>query len=515
MKKEITRWKKILTLSLVLLSLSAQTAVAAEPGAVFSMDTQDETIILYVQDPGEAYSVSCQIGNVSCEQINSQPISGQEIPVKTTLLLDNSLSVSPNYRPLILEILDALVANRMEGETFTIAVFSDKLTYLQQDCSDYVQLKQTIDGITYEDQETYLTDVLYDLLMEQNKAEDTALRRFVIVSDGVDNKSIGYTKEELYDLLKVHPYPIYTLGCTYKGRNGDNSEALKNMFALSRQTQGASWLLDEVKDPMDVALGVAESNELLRVVVTPPPALCDGSSKGVKLTFESGGQFYSSSVVMDMPFGTAVPEAAQTTAEEETEKMPAAEETVAAAGGHNKKAGLYMILTAAAVLVAVVILVILIRIFRKREKEERFEAAPPETEDFAVSDRDPGDAAVHTEALRACEEELTTYVWGNESALHVLILSDQTNPARSFEVPLKEKIVIGRSKKDCQIVLDYDKSVSGRHCEIFVKNERFFVKDLNSTNMTFLNGIQVLTETELYSGCSLTLGRLKMKVEIH
>ena len=63
---------------------------------------------------------------------------------------------------------------------------------------------------------------------------------------GVDNKSIGYTKEELYAALEKMPYPIYTVGCTYK----ENNEQLKNMFALSRMTGGASWLLDDVSDYM-------------------------------------------------------------------------------------------------------------------------------------------------------------------------------------------------------------------------------------------------------------------------
>ena len=65
------------------------------------------------------------------------------------------------------------------------------------------------------------------------------------------------------------------------------------------------------------------------------------------------------------------------------------------------------------------------------------------------------------------------------------------------------------------MVLDYDKSVSGRHCEIFIKNGKFYIRDLNSSNGTFVNGSRVLTDAEVYSGCILTLGRLTLKLEIH
>lgn len=114
------------------------------------------------------------------------------------------------------------------------------------------------------------------------------LKRIVIVSDGVDNKTMGYTKEELYGLLKEHPYPIYTLGCADKSNS--NSEALKNMSALSRLTQAEAWLLDDVGDSMAVVQGVAGSNDVIRVEITVPAELRDGADKGVKLTLQAGGE---------------------------------------------------------------------------------------------------------------------------------------------------------------------------------------------------------------------------------
>ncbi len=86
----------------------------------------------------------------------------------------------------------------MNGEQFTIAVFSDEINYLVEKCSDYAQVKQAVDNITYNNQETYLTDVLYHLLSEIKEEDNTEnkapLRRIVIISDGVDNKSIGYKR---------------------------------------------------------------------------------------------------------------------------------------------------------------------------------------------------------------------------------------------------------------------------------------------------------------------------------
>ena len=277
---------------------------AAGAGEIVSFGTEGKNIVLYVQNPGENCEIQCQVGTSEVEKIESYPIEKETVPIETIILLDNSLSVVEKYRPIIRTIMSELAANRMNGEQFTIAVFSDEIQYLVEKCTDYVQVKQAIDGITYNNQETYLTDVLYTMLSEMNKENNTenkaTLKRIVIISDGVDNKSIGYTKEELYDALEKTPYPIFTLGCTYK----NNNEQLKNMFVLSRLTGGDSWLLDDVSDPMTIIDSVSSLNQALKVVITPKDKDCDGTRKGVNLVVKSGEQSISDSIEMVMPFST-------------------------------------------------------------------------------------------------------------------------------------------------------------------------------------------------------------------
>lgn len=268
-------WGKTLLTGLLAAAFCVQIVFAAYTGGIYSFAVKDKEIILYVQNPGDGCEMQCQIGTSEAERIESHPIAEEEIPIETIILLDNSLSVTEKYRPLIRTIMSELAANRMEREQFTIAVFSDEIQYLVQKCGDYAQVKQAIDQITYQDQETYLTDVLYAMLEEINKENSAALKRIIIISDGVDNKSIGYTKEELYAALEKTPYPIFTLGCTYK----KNNEQLKNMFALSRTTGGESWMLDEVSDPMEVIQKIAELNQALKVTVTPKDKECDGTKK--------------------------------------------------------------------------------------------------------------------------------------------------------------------------------------------------------------------------------------------
>jgi len=55
-------------------------------------------------------------------------------------------------------------------------------------------------------------------------------------------------------------------------------------------------------------------------------------------------------------------------------------------------------------------------------------------------------------------------------------------------------------------------SVSSHHCEVLLRGSDVVVKDLNSTNGTFINGEKV-TETVLKPGQTLRLGQIEMRLE--
>jgi pSer/pThr/pTyr-binding forkhead associated (FHA) protein len=55
-------------------------------------------------------------------------------------------------------------------------------------------------------------------------------------------------------------------------------------------------------------------------------------------------------------------------------------------------------------------------------------------------------------------------------------------------------------------------SVSSHHCEVLVRGSDVMVKDLNSTNGTFING-EKITESILKPGQTLRLGQVEMRLE--
>jgi len=63
---------------------------------------------------------------------------------------------------------------------------------------------------------------------------------------------------------------------------------------------------------------------------------------------------------------------------------------------------------------------------------------------------------------------------------------------------LKKKLLIGR-RESCDIVLRFA-NVSAHHCEVYLENGYWYVKDLNSRNSTKVNGLRVTEEKRLDPG---------------
>lgn len=65
-------------------------------------------------------------------------------------------------------------------------------------------------------------------------------------------------------------------------------------------------------------------------------------------------------------------------------------------------------------------------------------------------------------------------------------------------------------------MINYDESVSRVHCVVSESEGRFYIKDLGSSNKTFLNGNEVTKDNkkEFTSGSILKLGLLEFVIEI-
>ena len=495
------RWKQIMAVWCLLLCIAVLCApgAAADTGQPVWSSVQGTDLYVYLASDEAVTQV--QVGNTICTDLQAAPLAELEMPVETVVLLDNSISIIQNDRPLIKQILENLIGNRMPGERFTIATMDTEIHYLCQQETDYLVLRDRIDSIDHNDQDTKLTDGLYQLLDDLQASDDGSLRRIVLICDGVDNKKLSYTHEEIVRKIEQAGYPLYAIGCTNNKANGNT--LIENLFELSRLTQGKTIYLGDTRDPLQIAGIIDEYNTAQQVIVHLPVELCDGSTRGVQVVQQSG-QTYEMQIVM--PFAQSTEQEPAPMPEPEPEPEPIPEPKLEP----EPESGLNPALALIPLVLVVVGTGVAIVTGRQRTRKKQ-----GKTVDNDVTQRSgdiSGDATVPIGQTKE-DSDATASVWSARQGQPSLVLMDCSNNLRRYEAPLQGVVSIGRSP-DCRVVLDYDRTVGRHQCDIYLEGGEPYIRNMSQTNPTVLNGSALTTPRPLASGSTLRLGNVEMRAEI-
>ena len=405
--------------------------------------------------------------------------------MRTLIMVDNSMSIPKNSRPLVKEAMKAIIDAHGENETFRLAVFSDSMGYLSDQYSnDYTALKNVIDSIENVDQETYLTDVLYDVIDELNAEHYLGYTRIVIFSDGVDNKPIGVTREELNKKLDETPYPVYTIG----SMTGKNDSELENLFALSRLT-GCEYLILEEVDAQAVAEITKKDTDITVFECPIPDDARIGGRQSSKLTLSDGTELVFN---VNMPFSLKEKEEPATEAStessiEEQEEEPEEDESPVIQE-KSFPLPLWMIIAAIVAAVFVVLIISIIVIVSKKKKTQPSLApAPQKTEEYEKTEI----MGVAPKRKESGTVHMTPDSAGSEVKRYRFTLTDAADSARSFRCELISEIKVGR-QPDNNIVISDDTTVHGHQAIVSVTNDTFYYTDLKEVkNHSSVNGVQL------------------------
>ena len=497
---------KLLLALFCTITATASIVLGAQEPAVMNAQTTGESITLFLKASG--YELShIYINNEECTNYTTQEMG----PVRNVVIVDNSLSIRSEYRDGIKAFLKELVAARKDGDTFTIATFAKDISYLTQDSNDYLDISGKIDALNFTDQETFFSKTLYDVLSNLENSQEGIYTRIIVIADGVDNETLGYTESELHQKIQEAAVPIYSIGCT----SGNNEEALKNMFSLSRLSNAKSFSADAVSFPQ-ILQEILNDTDLIRITLTPPDELCDGSVQNVRLSL---GDTHCT-VQAEMPFKELeqpetegdIPETTEDTPEETVEEVP-----------ENKMYLLLdklpLILIGVAIAAAVIgILCVIIALILKRKRPAKGTENSLSQWNSELDDDENGDGNFlqEAESLDTAGSGDVTCLIGEAPSVK-LCLQDIKDRSKTFEYPIRDRVLIGRDASRCQIVIDYSRYVSAVHCEILPKGDSYIVRDggdsvIASKNGTFVNDRRAAPELPLPSGAVLRLGVVSFKV---
>ncbi|MBR0091985.1 MAG: FHA domain-containing protein, partial [Lachnospiraceae bacterium] len=499
------------------------TGNAAEDTKIVGTSVNDESFKIYVKGAQGGGEATYQIGNRATGQAEAVPLTEDDAPVRTLIMVDNSNSVAQQSDAAV-GLVQNIINGHLEGELIRIATFGDSINYLTGYSDDYLALYNAVSAITFQSQSTYLTDILLPVLKELTSDGYEGLTRIVIISDGVDEENLNSTRAELVDVLQQRSFPIYTVGV----RNGTaTSDAdLSAMFSLSRLTNASSAMLEENGgSALLQEMGTDAGIQVYRAQI--PEEAKDGSTPNVRLTLADGTALTTQ---IDMPF-SSIPDPVVSTGDTTDSSGGVSSSTGAvttmsqgqtgsSTGSSASKGGgslfstvplwVWFLIGGGVLLLLILLIVALVGSSKKKKKRTAAEQAPPVQIYEQVADNDQTEVIGETVAEYGGNTEMLF----TSNTIQVT-LEDMDRPASTFTEAVSGQIIVGRSPEKAQIAIVYEKSVSRTQCRLFDQNGQLFVENISDKNITKLNDRPVYTATQLQSGDVLTMGRVRMRVTIH
>lgn len=469
-------------------------SLAEEAVRIMEICTEETSLSVYVKNMQNNADVNVEIGTTTCGQITCQSIEDTEF--ETIILIDNSLSIPRKNREQITELLNGVVDGKGTNEKIAIGVFSSDITLLADYTYDKEVLKEAIGNISYQDQETYITDMLYKLLKNDFLSKTKSVyRRIIVIGDGIDNDSIGYTSEELNRLIQECKYPVYAIGCETK----NNMKPLENFFAMARLSGADYYLLDSDETIASIQNDLNADKYIIKISVNPPAEMLDGSIQSVKV--DLGYQSVSQEARMPQQARTEeVLDVIESSSPEETEVIEETETTQEQTQPEEDKTVQRKFIIGIIAFWIIVFILIIVVIFIRKSKNKRLKEK--NKVEYIKSQREKELKAILNNQQISAEAGNVGYI----------VLTDIEHTEKSNKVAVNRQIIVGRSHDKCQVIIDYDPWVSSRHCEIYAMGGKLLLRDLQSSNGTFVNGTRIFADVELTQGCIITVGHTKLQL---
>lgn len=474
---------------------------AADTGTVCCY-AEDNTITAYTY--GISNNVTARIAGVTCDAVNEGDIYSSAERYNTLFLIDSSKSMQ-SFSDEISDFLLECIDKKRDNEYYSIGVFSsgNAPTYICGFDNNQYNLEKSVSGLSYDFNSTYIYDNLNNALDTLRSESEGNFRRVVLFTDGNENSAHGITIDDCISKLDSEPVQVYTV--TLLNSSKSNLEPLKNIARLARSTNAADIrITDGDKAAESVSVLFDDPKDIYTIKVTADNSLCDGSLKALELSDGAS----TATIDIRMPMAEAAAEVSETEAAAETSiettaaeavTTSAAEEAPERSPGKNRIIAIIAIAVAVAAIIVCVIMAVTSKKKKKSAEEEPVSLAD-NSETMILSSR-----SGNTEILIGDDTPVSRSV----------ILRDVADSMKTFEVTLSESgAVIGRSSDVSSVVIDYDRSISRKHCKIFLRGNDVYVEDLGSGNKTYVNDIPITAAHILHNTDEIKIGRTKLRVTI-
>ena len=404
--------------------------------------------------------------------------------------IDISKSLTEKEFDGVRKSIYSIVNSMQDGDSAAILTFGENISVLTDFTNDVAVLNAAIEKMGPTDSKTQLYNgILRTLDVAKRQDEGLPLCRVaVILSDGVDDFPTGATMTEVTRAAGESGVPVYVVGV--KGKN--NQTALNELGGMARLSGGDLYLTegDSLLGGYETVYGRIQNGYVAGIELNA--GMTAGNEQSLFLTVHQGGVSVEDSVDVRLK---AVNEDAEIVPEETLQPTVVATPAPQTKIAPETISKILIGISIAAGIGALTAAVIYIKRKNKEKKDgERIADAKRRNDlDRGLGVTTQGDEKeANTSSLNGTTDTLIedkTMPLGldNKHGRRIMLCLAETknNGERQYSAPLKGEVTVGRKKGQNYIVIPSN-FISGSHCTFKLENEMLYIKDMGSTNGTFV-----------------------------
>ena len=511
--------KRILIITVMTFILVTRTAYGIEPLALnlesFNYDDGAMKIFFNTSYDQELKpeQLTLSIGNKKMGVSDLKRVESAEAGVTYLFLVDVSGSMSDNKLKAVKQILKDTLDRITEkdnacifsvgNDAYTNPVVSSKSEYQSQ--IDAIERKPSEDTNLY-------SSIVKGLDVLQTRSEVHEKKCLIILSDGEDVYPTGITRDEVYKKIESCHIPVFTIAMMEKKQTQKMIEASKTLGSFARYSPGGLDMvfgMDETTSS-ELAVKIVSAVETGYVLIADlSDYISDGKEQVLKLELimETGSVSDSYTIETNGFTGIASPSPAP---EPENIYEDRADEPVEPVEQSNWLLLIFAIV--AGVVIIAIIIIILLKTRKKKNQNEDTKIDQPDNEPTVEKSEKEAELETTSISIDRTADSFVSQPEPQEPDVTIVLTKMDHMSNQVYMVDIFGSIVIGRTKVKSDLSFPDDVKLSSAHCQISFSSNKLYLKDLNSTNGTFVNGIPISSQYKLEKDDVLQIGSLQFRI---
>lgn len=428
-------------------------------------------------EPSEGDQLRATVGDRAFGLSEWKPFSVEEEGMATIFLVDVSGSIKPKRFEELQKTLSAWIGRMGPKDRAALVSFGERVKVVQDFTAEQNALLYGVKSLKPLDSHTQLNQGLIRALeLARKKGPELPRRKMILLcTDGLDDMPGSVTLDEVRDALATDPVPVYSVFFDDdKMTRVVRDAALKSLGEFSRRSKGE--LYDAKAAPFPVLFEKINQslNDSLVLQFQLKGFKPDGTAKRLEISYSNGSMTLSDGIQIRT-------------------ELPVRE----------KKLPQWIYFVAAGI--ALLLVATLVALTRRKKKLP--DASPAAGNPVTVSNQTQGGTVQVPRAPVALKP--------STPAVSLELIATATSvPSASYKVTFGDRLVLGRNAGESALAIPGDGTISGRHCELVFSAGKLFVRDLQSTNGTFVNGVPIQGNFPIKDGDRLTLGKTELRLRI-